>query len=81
MANLDDDDLVPIVIDFVEDSIRALADSIPFLSGELLAPFTSGLVGEGANALQDAGRVSLGDRTQVLGDRFLEEQAISCHGA
>ena len=32
MAYLNDDDLVPIVVDFVEDSIRALADSIPLLS-------------------------------------------------
>jgi len=81
MANLDDDDLASVVVDFVEDSIRALAESIPLLPGELLTPFASGLVGEGANALQDTGKVLLGDRAQVLGNRFLEEQAISCHGA
>ena len=66
------------VLDFISNSIGALADAIALLIRQLFAACCSRIVGKRSNALHDALDVLLGEKSQVFGYGLLECKLIAC---
>lgn len=83
MADLDDFDDSPLVVHRVDDSVRALPDSVALgLAGEFLATKRTWSTDEGLNSRRDPNAHSAGlDGLELFGRGRLDEDAIACHAA
>lgn len=83
MADLDHFNDSRLVVDRVDDSIGALADTIPLVvSGELLAPGRARNLSEAVNARNDSNPDGARfDSRKLLRSGRLDEDAIACHVA
>lgn len=68
-----------LVLDLIEDAIPTLANAVSLLRAKLLSSGWTRVIGKSFNLLENPSNILLWDRTQVLGDRLLDLQAISCH--
>jgi hypothetical protein len=83
MTNLDDHDDMRFVVHSVDDSVRALADSVALLvSGELLAPRRTRILDKALDPRNDpdTGAARL-DGLELFGRGRVDEDAIACHAA
>ncbi len=79
MTNLDYNDDTNVILNLIEDTIGALADSVALLVGEFLALIGTGIISKHLDSLQDSPNVLLRDGAEVLRNGLLEQKSISCH--
>jgi len=79
VADLDHDDGTNVILNLIEDTIGALADSVALLVGEFLALIGTEIISKHLDSLQDSPNVLLRDGAEVLRNGLLEQKSISCH--
>ena len=68
-----------VIADFVDDSVGALADTIPLLARKLLGAEATWFVCQGIEASQNPGHILLRNTAQIFGDGLSEKKPISSH--
>lgn len=82
MADLDDEDDQPAVLDRVDDSERPLSDAVPLLGGELPTSGRTWILGQIADPADDSLAIDLTtDRFDLLDGRWLDQKLKSGHAA
>jgi hypothetical protein len=77
VPDLDDRDDALFVVDFVQDTKRALPHAIPHSSGQLLAPAGARVVGKVLNPLRDPNAIPLAECAELLDGRGLDPELIA----
>ena len=82
MTNFHHEDYQFLISDRIDDSVLTLSNAVLFLTRKLLAACRTWIFSKLTNAGNDTLAVPLGaDRLDFLYSRWLDEDAISCHGA
>lgn len=76
MSNRYHKNLQNIVADFADDSVGALADTIPLLARQFLRAGPTRFVCQGIEAFQDSRHVPLRNAAQIFGDGLSEEECL-----
>jgi hypothetical protein len=82
MANLDHHDTQFAVLDGVNDSVDALANTAAFLARKSLDSGGTGVIGKRLDPFDDSLAILLvSDRLDLLNGRRLDDKVKSCHAA
>ena len=79
MPNPYHNDLQGVIANFVDDSVGALADTIPLLARQFLRAGPTRFVCQGIEASQNPGHILLRNAAQIFSDGLSEEEPISSH--
>ena len=79
MADLHYDHGQNVILNFINDAVDALTDSIPLLAGQFFASLWARFLGKRLDTFQNASNVPLWQGKQILGNRLLENQPIFFH--
>lgn len=79
VPELHHNDLQNVILNLADDAIDALAQPIPFLTGEFFASRGPGVFSQLLKALQDAMDVLCGKGPEIFGHGFFEGKVIFSH--
>ncbi len=79
MTDFDDYDNEGLILDFVNDAVNTLSNTVTLLCREFLATDGTRIVTQALYALEDTLYISIWNASKILGDRFPETNLKVCH--